>query len=210
MTAEHTPQWLQWAQRLQAIAQNGITYAQDPFDLERYQQLRTIAAEMMAAGADVTVERIEQLFAAELGYATPKVDTRGVVFRDGALLLVREASDGRWSLPGGWADLYDAPSENVVREVFEESGFETRAVKLLAVFDRSRHPHVPVHPYRLYKMFFRCEIVGGAPRNSIETAGVDFFWEDALPELSIGRVTPGQIARMFEHDRNPDLPTDFD
>jgi ADP-ribose pyrophosphatase YjhB (NUDIX family) len=210
MLTPQEPQWLQWARRLQAIAQNGITYATQPFDLERYHQVQAVAAEMMAAGADMPVAKIEGLFAEELGYATPKVDTRGVVFRDEGLLLVREAADGRWSLPGGWADLHESPSENVVREIFEESGFRTRVVKLLAVYDRSRHPHVPVRPYRLYKLFFRCEIVGGEPRNSIETSGVGFFREDDLPEISVSRVTPGQIARMFEHYRNPDLPPDFD
>jgi ADP-ribose pyrophosphatase YjhB (NUDIX family) len=204
------PQWLQWAKRLQAIAQNGLTFADDHFDVERYEAVRRIAAEMMAAGSGTDVDRVLDLFSGEVGYATPKVDVRGVVFRDGRVLLVRERSDGGWTLPGGWADLYESPAESVAREVYEESGYETRVVKLLAVLDRNKHPHVPPFPYHVYKMYFLCEISGGEAAGSVETSEVEFFPEDGLPELSLSRVTPSQLKRMFEHARHPEWPTDFD
>jgi ADP-ribose pyrophosphatase YjhB (NUDIX family) len=204
------PSWLRWARGLQAIAQNGLTFATDAYDRERYQAVRQVAAEMMAARSETDTESILQLFARETGYATPKVDVRGAVFRDDAILLVREASDGRWSLPGGWADVNESPSENIVREIAEESGFETRVRKLAAVLDRGRHPHVPAKPYHVYKMFFICEITGGAPKTNHEIHEVGFFREGAIPELSLGRVLPFQIERMFVHWRQPDLPTEFD
>ncbi len=204
------PSWLRWARGLQAIAQNGLTFATDAYDRERYRAVRGVAAEMMAAGSETDTESVLELFAQETGYATPKVDVRGAAFRDDAILLVREASDGRWSLPGGWADVNDSPSENIVREIAEESGFETRVRKLAAVLDRSRHPHVPETPHHVYKMFFVCEITGGAAKPDHEIQDVGFFAEDAIPELSLGRVLPVQIARMFIHWRQPDLPTEFD
>ena len=204
------PSWLRWARGLQAIAQNGLTYATEAYDRERYQAVREVAAEMMAARAGTDIESVLDLFANESGYATPKVDVRGAAFRDDGVLLVREASDGRWSLPGGWADVNDSPSENIVREIAEESGFETKVLKLAAVLDRSKHPHVPAEPHHVYKMFFICEINGGAPKANHEILDVGFFGEDSLPELSLGRVLPDQIERMFDHWRRPGLPTEFD
>jgi ADP-ribose pyrophosphatase YjhB (NUDIX family) len=205
------PSWLRWARELQAIAQIGETYSgENHFDRERYARVRGIAAEMLAAGTGLDTATVVTFFDAERGYATPKIDVRGVVFRDGRLLLVREASDGLWTLPGGWADVNQSAGESVVREVREESGFETRAVKILAVLDRSRHEHTPAFPFHVYKLFVRCEIVGGRPAPRVETTAVGFFDEADLPPLSISRVTEGQIRRMFEHLRHPDWPTDFD
>ena len=204
------PKWLDWAKRLQAIAQNGLTFVHNPFDQERYEAIRQIAAEMLAEGSNVDCSKVLDLLSRETGYATPKVDTRGVVFQDNALLLVKELSDNGWTLPGGWADPYESPSEAVVREVQEESGFQTRAIKLLAVFDRSKHPHWPPYPHHIYKLFILCELTGGSPTVSKETSDVGFFQEDKLPELSIARVTEAQIRRLFEHHRNPHWPADFD
>lgn len=202
--------WIAWCSRLQAIAQTGLTYAQDAYDIERYKSIREIAAEMLASGAGAGMAVTRNLLGSDSGYATPKVDVRGVVFRDDTILLVRERSDGKWTLPGGWADVNESPAENVVREIFEESGFQTRVLKLLAVFDRSKHPHEPAFPFHVYKLFLHCEIIGGAATSSSETDGADFFAEDGLPELSLTRITSGQIHRMFEHHRNPNLPADFD
>jgi ADP-ribose pyrophosphatase YjhB (NUDIX family) len=210
MTTPFEPHWLPWARHLQALAQTGLTYSQNPYDIERYEAVRQVAAEMMAAGSEGDVEWVLDLFAAEFGYATPKVDTRGVVFQDDAILLVKEVSDGGWTLPGGWADVNDSPSEAVVREIYEESGFQTRAVKLLAVYDRSKHPHTPAYPYHIYKMFFLCEIIGGVATISNETQAIGFFREDEIPPLSISRITPGQIQRLFAHYHHPDWPADFD
>jgi len=204
-----SPQWLEWAKSLQAIAQNGLAFSQDPFDIERYGSVRQIAAEMMSAYSDVPVERVLDLFTREVGYATPKVDVRGAVFRNNTLLLVRERQDKCWTLPGGWADVGEAPSECIVREIQEESGYHTRAVKLLAVYDRNRHPHPPL-PYHVYKLFFQCELLGGSPLPSTETDGVGFFGENQIPDLSLTRVTPSQIAQVFEFARYPSRPTLFD
>ncbi|NPV09710.1 MAG: NUDIX hydrolase [Anaerolineae bacterium] len=203
------PIWLEWAKRLQAIAQDALAYCANPFDRERFEQVRQIAVEIVSRYADAPEERVRELFAGEEGYATPKVDLRGVVFQDERILLVRERRDMRWTLPGGWADVGDSPSEGVEREVREESGYEVRAVKLLALYDRNKHPHPP-HPQHIYKLFFLCQLLGGEPRESIETAGVGFFAEDELPELSLTRVLPEQIHRFFEHLRHPEWPTEFD
>ncbi len=204
------PNWLTWAKRLAALAQDGLTYSDNEYEIERYQQIRQIAAEMMAAGSGVDAQTLLDLLAPERGYATPKVDVRGAAFRDNKILLVKEKVDDAWTLPGGWADPCQSPSEAVAREVFEEAGFEVRAVKLAAVYDRSKHPHLPPMPFHLYKLFFLCEITGGTATESYETTGVAFFAEDQIPPLSVSRTLPFQIARMFEHYRNPALPTDFD
>ena len=204
------PNWLTWAKRLAALAQDGLTYSDNEYEIDRYQQIRQIAADMMAAGSDLDAKALMELFSREQGYATPKVDVRGVAFRDDKILLVKEKIDGGWTLPGGWADPWQSPSEAVAREIFEESGFEVRVVKLAAVYDRSKHPHLPLMPFHLYNLSFLCEITGGVPTESYETTGVEFFAEDAIPPLSVSRTLPFQIARMFEHYRNRALPTDFD
>jgi len=204
------PQWLRWAKRLQAVSQTGLTYAKDPYDIERYEEIRRIAAEMMAAGSYVEFSKILGLFSEQVGYATPKVDVRGVVFREEKILLVKERVDGGWTLPGGWADIGQSLKECVEREVWEESGFEARAVKLLAAYDREKHPHTPRLPFHIYKFFFLCEIVGGKEKPSYETLDVQFFGEHAIPPLSLSRTTPNQIQRMFELYRNPAFSCDFD
>jgi len=201
--------WVDWAARLQALAQNGLEYAATPFDVDRYQAIRQIAAEMVAAGSGLPIDQVLGRMSGELGYATPKVDVRGAVFQDDALLLVRERRDHCWTLPGGWAEVGLSPAENVEREVFEESGYRTRAVKLLAVYDRGKHPHPP-HPHHIYKIFFLCQLMGGEASSSTETEGAAFFREGEIPELSVARVTPAQIGRMFDHHRHPEWPADFD
>lgn len=203
------PSWLERAKRLQAIAQTGLAYVRDPYDRERYEAVRDIAAAMIADGAGVELQALAGLFAAESGYATPKVDVRAAVFRDERILLVKERSDGLWTVPGGWADVGDSPRAAVEREVVEESGFEVRAVKLAAVYDRNRHGHTP-HLFHIWKLFFVCEIIGGSPRPSVETEAAGFFALDDLPALSTERVTSRQIAQMLEHHRHPERPTAFD
>jgi ADP-ribose pyrophosphatase YjhB (NUDIX family) len=204
-------QWLEWAQKLQAIAQNGLTYRNHPYDVERYEQLQQIAAEIMAAHTDLEMTAILDLFQREKWHATPKVDVRGAVFQDGKILLVQQRADGLWTLPGGWADVGESPSQAVVREILEESGFETRVVRVAAVYDRDhpRHGHLP-EPYHIYKLIFICELLGGAPVESYEIQRVGFFAEDEIPDLSLYRVVPSQIAYLFNWCHNLDLPTDFD
>jgi ADP-ribose pyrophosphatase YjhB (NUDIX family) len=207
-----------WAQKLQAIAQTGLNYNPPPFDRERYEQVLEIAAEMLLASGVDDAAFVKTMFDAQSGHATPKIDVRGVVFRDDKILLVQEKMDNyRWTLPGGWADIGDTPSGATEREIFEESGYKAKAVKLLALYDRNQHEHPPF-PFHAYKAFFRCELLD--PERHVdpqttsasfaETGEVGFFAEDELPELSVGRVTRAQIARFFVHLRQPDLPTDFD
>jgi ADP-ribose pyrophosphatase YjhB (NUDIX family) len=204
------PIWIDWAKRLQAIAQTGLTYAESPYDVERYEEVRHIAAEMVVDRSDVELPRVLDLFSSDTGYATPKVDVRAVIFYNGSILLVRERSDGRWTLPGGWADVCEAPSECVMREAKEETGYDVRATKLLAVYDRSRHPHEPPFPFHVYKMFFLCEIVGGKATRNDEIDEIGFFTRDVIPPLSLTRVTPQQIDRMFEHQQHPEWSAEFD
>ena len=203
------PKWLAWAKSLQAIAQNGLEYTRNAFDIERYTAVRAIASEIMAEQAGAEPACVTDLFAQEVGHATPKVDVRGAVFQGDSLLLVKEPEDGRWSLPGGWADVGESPSAAVTREVFEESGYRTRAVKLLAVLDRDKQGHPPI-PYYVYKLIFQCELVNAQPERKPEGGAAAFFPEDRIPELSVTRVLPAQIARFFEHYRHPDWPPDFD
>jgi ADP-ribose pyrophosphatase YjhB (NUDIX family) len=203
------PQWLSISRELRAIAQIGLTFTQDSFDRQRFERIREIAALMTAEGAAHDPASVLELFKIDAGYATPKVDVRGAAFRDGRVLLVREVSDGGWTLPGGWADVNQSPAECVVREIFEESGFTARAVKLAAVHDyRLRHP--PRHVDSIYKLFFICELTGGSATPSHETSAIDFFERDALPALSLGRSTVDQIDLMFRHAADPTLPADFD
>jgi len=204
------PQWLIWGRTLQRIAQNGLAYSKNPFDIERFEAVRQIAVEIIAAHSGMLPSPVFDIFSGEKGYATPKIDVRGALFRDEKILLVRELLDnGRWTLPGGWADAGDAPSDAVIREIREESGFEARAMKLAMLYDRDLHGH-PRFYFSIYKLFFICEIIGGAPAMSIETGGVEFFAENDLPELSVGRVTAEEIHTLFEHYRRPELPTLFD
>jgi ADP-ribose pyrophosphatase YjhB (NUDIX family) len=209
MTAQPRASVLVWARQLQAIAQNGLAFSRDPFDRQRYIQLQELAVSMLSTELEVSADTTRTFWDGEHGYATPKVDVRGGVFEAERVLLVRERSDGRWTLPGGWVDVNDAPAAAVAREIREESGYEARAVKLAALVDKNRHPHPPgVH--HIYKLFFVCELTGGSPRASDETDAVQFFPVNALPELSTGRVLAPQIERLYQHRLNPALPTDFD
>jgi len=201
--------WLSWAKEIQAIAQTGLAYAKDVYDVERYEALRELSVDILANYTLQSKETIRLSFASEEGYCTPKTDVRGVVFREGCILLVREKTDGNWALPGGWADIGLSPSEVVVKEIREESGFETEVIRLLAVMDKKFHDHPP-EPYHIYKLFILCEIVGGKAAEGLETSEVSFFAEDQLPELSLERNTVEQIKTMFQYLQNPDKPVILD
>jgi ADP-ribose pyrophosphatase YjhB (NUDIX family) len=204
------PQWLRIARELRAIAQTGLAFTTDRFDRLRYERLRELAASMLAQGSGEHFDVIIEMLREGWGYATPKVAVRAAAFVDGHVLLVREISDGKWTLPGGWCDVNQSAAECVVREVAEESGFEARAVKLAAVRNYQRSAHPPRNVDSIYTMFFICEITGGAARASDETSEVAFFPRDALPPLSLGRTTAAQIDRMFHHAQHPELAADFD
>ncbi|MGH8910834.1 MAG: NUDIX hydrolase [Egibacteraceae bacterium] len=206
------PDWVVWARRLAAIAQNGVAFSTNAYDTSRYLQVREVAAAMLAAGSGAAPEAILPLLAADDGYITAKVDVRGVCFRDGEparVLLVRERDDGLWTMPGGWADPTDLPSVAVEREVAEEAGYRVRAARLLACWDRTLQEGAQPHPWRVYKLFFGCDVLGETPRRHDETSDVAWFPVDDLPPLSTGRVTVRQVQRLAELHRDPTLPADF-
>ncbi len=198
-----------WASEIQSIGQNGLTFAQSEYDKQRYHQLLEIASHMMSSLSELPAQKILDLFVSQSGYATPKVDVRGAVFQGQSVLLVKESQDHCWTLPGGWADRDYSAAFCMQKEVKEESGYEVRVQKLVALYDKWKHPHPRQWPHT-YKCFFLCEITGGEPTTSIETLAVDFFPIDKLPTLSLPRVTASQIERCYEHYLDPSLPTDFD
>ncbi len=202
--------WLDWARQLQALAQSGLAYEPAPYHAERYELVRRISAEMMAGGAGGDAALFEASFAAETGHATPKLDVRAAAFRDGEVLLVHERVSALWTLPGGWADVGDSPAESAVREAWEETGYRTRAVKLVALHDRERRSGVPTQWY-IHKATFLCELLDaerGEPDGEILDVG--FFAEDRLPPLDAARTPPGLVELCFAHARDRALPTDFD
>ena len=201
--------WISIAQRIQAISQTGLAYAQSAYDVERYTELSEIAAALLAGPEPAGVALAKGLFAAEAGYATPKVDVRGAVFQNDRVLLVREAEDGGWTFPGGWAEVGQSAAESVEREVREESGYLVKAVKLLACWDRNKHAH-PAIPFHAYKLLFLCEIAGGVPMVSSETTAVGFFAENEIPPLSTSRTLAEQIHYAFSARRAPEAPAVFD
>lgn len=216
------PDWLRWAREIQATAQTGLTFVKDPFDRQRYEALKELAAEIVARVSSRGEPKAEdaelaRLFVHGAGYATPKLDVRGAVFReeaDGepAILLVKERSDGGWTLPGGWADVGESPSSAVEKEVREESGLLVEARKIVSLWDRDRQGH-PAYVHHVWKVFIACEVVGGqmhAAGDGIEIDAVGFFRESQIPPLSLPRVLPSQIARLFAHHREPSLPVEFD
>lgn len=202
---------LHLARELQAMAQTGLHFSRDPYDQERYRRLRVLAAEAMASVSTTPAETIVRWQEAEFGYATPKVDTRAFIVRDGKILLIRENADaGRWTLPGGWADVHDTPVEAVCREVVEETGYTCRVRQILAVWDREKWGHRPSFPFHVYKLFFWCEITGGEARATAESSEQGWFALDALPELSTERTQAEQLRRLYAKVMAGDPTTDFD
>lgn len=195
--------WLEWAKQIQAISQAGLAYSKDIYDLDRFEQLRTLSVEILNEYTDVEEEKIRTIFASETGYATPKVAVRGVVFQEGKILMVQERADGAWAIPGGWADIGLSPKEVAVKEIKEESGFDVKAIRVLGIMDRQFQDQPP-SPFHEYVIFILCEIVGGSAREGMETLEVGFFEENQLPALSPLRTTEKQIHQMFGYLRNPD------
>lgn len=202
--------WLTIATELKALSQAGKHFNSDVYEKQRYEKLQQITARILERHTDLDADTIVSMLQKDTGYPTPKSDCRGVIFKDNKILLVLESEDGGWTLPGGWCDVGSTPAENVIREVWEESGYEVRVVKLLAIWDRNKQGHLPFYPFNIYKHFFLCDITGGSPTTSHETSEIGFFDEDHIPPLSLSRTLPHQIKRCFEHLRNPNLPTDFD
>jgi ADP-ribose pyrophosphatase YjhB (NUDIX family) len=198
-----------WIRKVQAIAQTGLAYSKEQYDRERYEQLEELVAAVQAEGLGVPTAEAKALWQHERGYATPKISVRAAVFSDDKVLLVKERSDGKWTLPGGWVDINLSPSEAVATEVLEESGFQVRPIKLAAIFDSNRHPPQGTI-YQEFKLFFICEIIGGQAMPGKETEAAEFFPLDNLPVLSLTRASPEQIKRMFKHHKEMNIATEFD
>jgi len=199
-------EWSEWVKQIKAIAQIGIAYTKDEYDLERYRQLTDISHRMIAKMADTPLEKVDHFFLPDEGYATPKVDLRAGVIKENTILLVKERSDGMWTLPGGWADTGESPSEGIKREVFEESGYDIAVQRLIAIRDRSLHQYRPRYPVHVYKLFFLCDFIGGEARENIEISKIGFFKQHDLPPLSGGRVLKKDIDLVFDYFNDGTLP----
>jgi ADP-ribose pyrophosphatase YjhB (NUDIX family) len=203
------PRWLEWAREIQALAQTGLHYATDDYHRGRYRRLMEIAAEITAENTGQPRESIDRAFLAARGYATPKIDVRGAVFRWGKILLVRERVDGGWCMPGGWADVGEAPSAMVEREAWEESGLRVRAAQLVGVYDTNRE-NGPLEVLHAYKLVFLCQDLGGEPRSSNETSDAGFFDLTEIPSLSNARTSIRHLRDAFARRDDPHRPAVFD
>lgn len=203
------PRWLEWAREIQAIAQTGLHYSADEYNRERYNRLMEIAAEMVSSHTHLDSAVVEEMFRKPIGYATPRVDVRAAVFRGDKILLVQEKSDNGWTMPGGWADVGDVPSQAAERETWEESGFRVRAERLIGVYDANRTGSLEL--FHAYKLVFLCRLLEGEARPSFETSRVAFFAEDEIPaQLSGERTLPRHIKDAFRFLEKPDKAAVFD
>ncbi len=202
-------QWLDWARELEAMAQTGLTFSHNEYDNERFKRLYEIAAAITAMHTQLSNQEVFEDFCMQSGYATPKVDVRAAIVRDGRILLVQEKSDECWCMPGGWADVGDVPSQAAVRDVKEESGYEVIAKRVIGVYDANRSGS-PMDFYHAVKLIYWCEIIGGRPRSSYETLAVDFFDFEQLPVLSINRTSEKHLRHVRAFIENTDRPAFFD
>ena len=201
--------WIDFAIRIQSIAQAGLQYGKDKYDRERYEELRNIAAEMLSAKTDIPVEKVRDLFCNETGYQTPKVDTRAAVFIDDRILLAHE-NNGTWSLPGGWCDVDQSVASNTEKEVLEETGFTVHAEKIIAIQDWRKH-NVVNFAYGVMKVFVLCKYESGEFADNIETTEIGLFKRDEIPDnLAVEKTTKEQILMCFDSYEKKDAPTLFD
>ena len=200
--------WLEWAIELQSLAQAGLTYGKDIYVKERYERIRDISAEIVSNYTDIEIEKVKELFCNEVGYQTPKLDTRAAIFEEGKILLVRE-NNGKWSLPGGWVDVNVSVKENTIKEVKEESGLDVSADKIIAVQDRAKH-NLPVYAYGVCKVFVLCSVLGGQFVENIETTEFQYFGEFEIPELAEEKNNLEQIKMCFRAYRSENWETEFD
>lgn len=200
--------WLEWAVRLQALAQNGLAYDPAPFDRERYEEIRDIAVQMLEAPSGLPKDRVRELFAGEEGYQTPKIDTRAAIFKEDKVLLVQELN-GLWALPGGWCDVQESILSNTIKEVKEETGFEVKARRLVAVLDKGKNNQSNT-AWRVIKHFVLCDYVSGHFIANSETLEVRYFALDQLPELSQNKTTEKQIQLCYQASKVEQWETVFD
>lgn len=200
--------WLEWAKELQFLAQCGLAYSQNKFDIERFERIREISSEMISYKSGISKEKVKDLFCSETGFQTPKIDTRAAIFKDGKILLVQE-NNGKWSLPGGWCDACESVKSNTEKEAREEAGVEVEAERIIAIQDRKRH-NLPVYAYDIIKIFVLCRLIGGEFKKNTETLASGFFDEDNLPPLAEEKNNPEQIKMCFEFFKNSSMITLFD
>lgn len=201
--------WLKLAMEIQALAQDGLAYTNNNYDIERYNRLREISAEMISLKTDLSLDKVKDLFCNEEGYQTPKLDTRAAIFKDNKILLVHENND-TWSLPGGWVDVLESIYSNTVKEVYEEAGLEVIPDKIIAIQDRNKH-NIPVYAYGICKVFVLCNLKGGSFKKNIETTEIKYFSYDELPEnLANEKNTKEQIKMCFEALNNDNWKVVFD
>jgi len=201
--------WLEWATQLQSIAQAGLTFTENQYDIDRYNQIRDLSVEIMHEYTDISHEKLKDLFANETGYQTPKVDIRSAIFNNDMILMVREKIDGKWSLPGGWADVNTSVSESAVKECFEEAGARINPKRIIAIHLANKQNEL-LFPYTIYKIFIECELIENNFRENTETLEAGFFTIGSLPELSTNRNTFSQIKMCFDAKECKVFETIFD
>lgn len=203
-----TDKLVDWAMRLQSLAQAGLTYGKDNFDLERYQEIRDISAEMMAEKSGLPIEKVKNLFCNEVGYQTPKIETRAAIFKDNKMLLVQE-SDGLWSIPGGWCEVNLSVKENLIKEIKEEAGVDITVEKIIAIHDSNKH-YQGMYPYGISTVFFLCKPVGGSFKENDETIASDYFALDDLPDLSEDKGSRERVEMCFKAYQDPYWEAEFE
>ena len=196
---------LECSKKLEAIAKTGIFYSSNPYEKERFEQIASICNELISHYADLKPSKVEKIYNVENGYVTPKVDIRSVVFKNNQILMVKEKSDGKWTIPGGWADIGYSPYEIAAKETIEEAGLIVEPVRVLAIMDKKCHPHPP-SPFYSYKIFILCKIAGGNLQAGIETLDAKFFSENEIPELSEERLTSDQLKLIIDRVTDPNIP----
>ena len=201
--------WIKWSMEIQSLAQSGLAYTDNVYDIERYERLREISTEMLAEKTDLSIEKVKDLFCNETGYQTPKIDTRAVIFKDNKILLVHE-NNNTWSLPGGWCDVLESVKSNTVKEVKEETGLDVNAIKVVAIQDRNKH-NKPIYAYGVCKVFILCDVISGEFEKNIETTEIKYFSQDEIPNnLSDEKTNKEQIEMCFKAYNDKNWQTQFD
>ena len=201
--------WLKWAIEIQSLAQAGLEYTNNVYDIKRYERLREISTEMIAEKTDLSKDKVKNLFCNETGYQTPKLDTRAAIFKDNKILLVHE-KNGTWSLPGGWCDVLESVGSNTIKEVKEETGLDVETIKIISVQDRNKH-NKPIYAYGVCKIFLLCNIIGGEFIENIETTEIKYFPLNEIPNnLAEEKTNREQIEMCFEAYKDKNWKTQFD
>ncbi len=196
--------------RIQALAEIGLQYCDNSFDIERYREIQEISLELLEEMTNVPVEKIIPVIEEKNGYKTPKVDVRAVVFNEkDEILLIQEKVDGLWAMPGGWSDISFSPAEVAEKECFEEAGLKVKAIRLLAVLDKQKQNMPPAFEY-VYKIFLLCKKLDNNISVGSETSDVGWFKENKIPPLSTPRNTISQVSKMFQYHRGEITEAIFD